>query len=307
MAVFQPRPVSSTPQSTKLIRSGIYLLLCGALIHLIAYVAVLFLPPEYTSEVTIEVKLQRIGILTQEDTDTLFLHDQIQIIQRKGIFYPVIDELGLVDKWSAGLAAQIAREDAYQRLLKMINIKQPRNTDILVVEVTSIDRQEAADIANTIVSIYEKRRRDDQEQLITAGLSELTQEVEEQRHKVDLAKTAFERIRDRDHVIDPNPDNKSAPPVTRLNPEYEAAKRELIEAKELLDSAEQRSETLKRPNAVTIIPIEILERAVPAKAPNFQFIQKISIYLGILCAVSGVILLCMGLRLKCQEAGSAQD
>ena len=215
------------------------------LVVVTAYITTYFLPRRYTSEVTIEVKsnANRVGIFTQGDTmgagvDPHFVADQLQILQSKGILYPVIDELGLVEKWSAGLPTPMSREDAYIQLQNMMRgVTDRRNTDMLIIPVTSTDPQEAADVANTIAVIYQKRRRDDQEQLISGGLAELSQEVEKQRHKVDLAEADMAKIRERDHIIDTNPDNTETS-------EGEAA-RNLMTEEGKLNEAKQRVDELK--------------------------------------------------------------
>ena len=194
--------MSATPKSTKLIALGVCLVLCFFLFPVVAYVACYFLPREYPSRVTIEVK-------TANANDTVGFHsypDPSQIFLSKTILYPVIDELGLQNKWSAGLPEKLSKEEAYNKLLKMVHkIKEVQNTDMIVLEVGSADKQEAADIANTIAAIYVKIRREDQDAIMTQGLSELKGDVDKQRQKVKDAEDEVTRIRLRDNITDPLP------------------------------------------------------------------------------------------------------
>ncbi len=184
------------------------------LVVVTAYITTYFLPRGYTSRVTIEVKSNEnhLKIFNGNDgfgtVDTHFVADQFQILQSKAILYPVIDELGLIDKWAVGMpAGSLTKEEAYDKLLGMMrNLREVRNTDMLIIEVSSTDKQEAADIANTIAVIYQKKRRDDQLELIDGGLRELKDQVDKQQSKVDAASASLTAIRIHDKINDPNPD-----------------------------------------------------------------------------------------------------
>ena len=215
------------------------------LVVVTAYVTTYFLPRKYTSTVTLEVKSDTKPLIVtggvenySASVDPHFVSDQLHILQSKGILYPVIDELGLLDKWSAGMPQKLTREEAYNMLVGMIRgITEVRNTDMLIIPVTSIDRQEAADIANTIAVIYQKRRRDDLEQQISNALSELNAEVEKQRAKVEQAEAEVTRIRLRDNIIDPNPDTMEEGDME--------AERNLQAEETKLNDAKQRVNELK--------------------------------------------------------------
>ena len=50
-----------------------------------------------------------------------------QVIQRTGILYPVVEDLGLQDKWSRG--NRLTREQAYNILRTKLQVDEIRNTD----------------------------------------------------------------------------------------------------------------------------------------------------------------------------------
>lgn len=154
------------------------------------------------------------------------------------ILHPVIDELHLVDKWSAGLSKKLSEDEAYHQLLEMIDVKQKGNTDMVTIAVTSTDPQEAADIANTVAVIYQKKRRDDLDQQIISKLQNLKVEVDSLRQKAEEAKAELERIRLRDNVLDPSPD------VMEAN-DMEAQRRMLVE-EQRLNEAKQKVEDWKK-------------------------------------------------------------
>src|ERR1039458_7385771 len=115
------------------------------LVVVTAYVTTYFLPRKYTSQVTLEVKsdakpltVEGVGEGYGGGVDPHFVADQLEILQSKGILYPVIDELGLIDKWSAaaGLPEKLSNEEAYGRLHGMMyGITEKRNTDMLIIPV----------------------------------------------------------------------------------------------------------------------------------------------------------------------------
>lgn len=196
------------------------------LVVVTTYITTSFMPKGYTSTVIIEVKPDNFGlhIFPGESglgmADSHFVDNQFVILQSKEILYPVIDSLGLVEKWSQGSPVAITKDAAYTRLRGMMQgLRQLRNTDMLQISVESNEPQEAADIANTVAVLYQKRRIEDQSKLINQNLAELTDEIEKQRKKVDEAAADAARIRIRDGIIDTNPDSSEAtdfPPSRNL-------------------------------------------------------------------------------------------
>ena len=299
-------------KSTLLITLGLCLISCQALFPIAAYIGTYFIPRKYTSFVNIEVKSNTRNTNSLGEGENLssyanphFVADQIQILQSKEILVPVIEELELIDKWSVGRSAKLTKDETYSRLLKMTEVSQQRGTDILFVAVTSADRMEAADIANTIAVIYLKKRRDDLQAQITTALQELNAQVEKQRQILEAAKAELDRIQFRDKVQDPNPDKADAPAVTQPDSEYEAAKKKYLDAKKLLDAAQQEYETERMQLHIEMVPVKIWDRAEPAlgpSSPNTILYLEVATGLGFLSALGGIGLLVLGLRLKREEA-----
>jgi capsular exopolysaccharide synthesis family protein len=205
------------------------------LVVVTAYITSYFLPREYYSKVLMEVKSDdySLKIMSTEsirDTpDARFAPTQFQILHSKEIVYPVIDELRLRDKWAIG-TQQLPKEQIFFRVLKMMNITEVRNTDLLEIGVFSTDPQEAANIANTVAVQYQKKRRDDQQQLINLGLAELEEEVAKQHKKVESANAEVAKIRIRDHLIDTNPETVETPEL-QINKDVATEESQLMEAR----------------------------------------------------------------------------
>src|SRR5581483_3158253 len=176
-----------------------------------AGVTTYFLPREYFSKVTIEVKPDDTGVKvfgnaeTRGSRDATFAPTQFQIFRSKEILYPVIENLGLVDKWSVG-GPKFPKEQAYFRMLKMLDMREVRNTDLIEIGVYSTDPKEAADIANSVAVVYQDKRRTDQQKLLTQGLAQVQEEVAKQRKIVEDASAVAAKMRVEQNIVDPNPE-----------------------------------------------------------------------------------------------------
>lgn len=185
------------------------------LVVLTAAVVTYFMPKEFASTVTMQVK--------QNDTlmtifpgqngigfDPRFLTTQFEIIQRKEMLYPVIDSLGLEQRWR-GAYGFSSKEQAYFRLRNMIDVREIRNTELIQIIVMSTDRQEAAEIANRIAEEYQKKRIDDQQEMVSRSLTQLQDEVEKQRKKVEDLRNEATKIRTENKIADFSPDTLQDP------------------------------------------------------------------------------------------------
>lgn len=191
-------------------RAGI-IFLTFLLVVITAGVTTYFLPREYYSRVSMEVKpdTEKTVVFGTDSSgrgsDARFAPTQFNILQKKEILYPVLDELKLAEKWLEN-GKPMARERAYRKLLRMMDLREVRNTDLIEVGVYSTDRQEAAEIANRIGVVYQEKRRSDMRQRVTQSMGELRGTNADQRRQVDEAYEDAKRIRVRDNIVDLNPD-----------------------------------------------------------------------------------------------------
>ena len=185
------------------------------LVVLTSAIVTYFMPKEYASSVTMEVQ-QNDTLLQVFDRqggagfNPRFLTTQFEIIQRKEMLYPVIDSLGLEQRWK-GAYGFTNKEQTYFRLRNMIDVREIRNTELIQIVVMSIDRQEAADIANRIAEEYQKKRIEDQQQMVSRSLTQLQDEVEKQRKKVEALRNEAVRIRTENKIPDFSPDTLQDP------------------------------------------------------------------------------------------------
>lgn len=176
------------------------------LVVITAGVVTYFLPKQYVSTVTMQIRqnaraLQVFDRAGGQGFDPRFLSTQFQIIQRKEMLYPVIEALGLEKKWGMP-----NREQAYFRLVRMIRIQEIRNTELIQISVFSTDNKEAMEVANRIAEEYQKRRLSEESEFMTRSLSQLEQEVDKQRATVAQLQEKMTRIRQETGIQDLNPD-----------------------------------------------------------------------------------------------------
>ena len=133
-----------------------------------AAVVTYFMPREYRSFATIEVQPDMTSVrifdnqaeaMNNSVYDLKFVPTQFQIITRKGVLYPVIDQLGLQKKWGTN-GLTLPMEIAYNKLQRMLSLQEVRNTNLIQITVFSVDRAEAALLANTIAEVYMNQQFD---------------------------------------------------------------------------------------------------------------------------------------------------
>ena len=91
-----------------------------------------------------------------------------------------------------------------------MDLKEVRNTGLIEIGVYSIDNQEAANIANSIAVEYKERRLADLSENLKKALSQLGDELEKQRKRVEEAAVEMAQIRERDNIVDPDPESANA-------------------------------------------------------------------------------------------------
>ena len=220
------------------LRAGL-IVLAFLLVMVTAGVTTYFLPRQYYSKVTMEVKADKSGQINFLESggrgvsDATFIPTQFQILRKKTILYPVIEQLKLIDTWSGDSPKKLPLESCYLKLMGMMDPREVRNTGLIEIGVFSTDPQEAANIANTIAVVYKEDRltrlRDD----IERGMGQLRDEVEKQRARVTEAAAEAAKIRAREHITDPDPENNN-PNVSQVDRDVMALEKDYNEERTLV-------------------------------------------------------------------------
>jgi len=196
------------------LRMGL-ILLTFFLVMVTAGVTTYFLPKEYFSKVTMEVKMDNSGPINflgaggQRTYDPQFVATQFQILQKTEILYPVIERLDLVKEFSPA-GQRLPLQQVYFRLKRSMQLQEVRNTGLIEIGVFDTDSQRAANIANMIAVVYRERRKADLETAVDRGLEQLKDEVDKQRKVVEEASIKAAQIRQEQGIVDPDPDKEGS-------------------------------------------------------------------------------------------------
>jgi len=234
-------------------RAGI-IILTFLLTMITAGVTVYFLPREYFSKATIEVKpddtslkvFGELGTGYNTVSDPRLAPTQLKIIQEKGILYPVIDQLGLTTRWANG-GPPLQREQAFSKLLGMLVLNPIRQTDLIEIGVWSTDKEEAAEIANSIAVVYQDRRKEEQNLTLDTGLKRLKDDVDEQTKQVTDLGAAAAQIRTERGIVDQNTEQEMSnggsdlemAAVTSIQNDVDTAQLKTAELQTQFDSVNQ--------------------------------------------------------------------
>ncbi|MEP6956113.1 MAG: polysaccharide biosynthesis tyrosine autokinase, partial [Chthoniobacterales bacterium] len=257
----------------------ILILLAFLLVLLTAAVVTYFQPREFQSSVFIEVRstAQNMRIFGAGDPNQPIHDPQLaptvyQVIQRTGILYPVIEDLRLQDKWAKG-GARPSREQAYQRLRSKLNVDEVRNTDLLQISVLSTDPQEAADIANKIVSVYQDTRVLEEKEILNRAIASMNDEVAKQQKKTDESATEVSRIRDEEGIIDLNPEGTedAVTPENTMVLKQEGLVNDAQTKESVLSTQLEQIEKLKGEDLMRMMPtLNITDPTIQKILPNYQ-------------------------------------
>jgi capsular exopolysaccharide synthesis family protein len=257
----------------------ILILLTFLLVMITTAVVTYFQPREYQSSVFIEVKstAENPRIFGTGDPN-IPIHDPqlaptvYQVIQRTGVLYPVIEELKLQERWGRD-NNPISREQAYQILRGKLLVDEVRNTDLLQISVFDKNPQEAADIANKIVAVYQDKRVEEEKEIMNRGVAAMNEEVSKQQKKVDLAATEVSRIRDEEHIVDLNPEGTedSQAPVNTVVVKQEGEVNDAETKVTTLSSKLEQIEKLKGEDLMRMLStLDIQDPTIQKVLPNYH-------------------------------------
>jgi capsular exopolysaccharide synthesis family protein len=257
----------------------VLVLLAFFLVLITAAVVSYFQPREYQSSSFIEVKSTASNprIFTTGDPN-LPIHDPqlaptvFQVIQRTGILYPVIEQLKLQDKWSRD-GVRPTKEQAYALLRSKLDVDEVRNTDLLQIGVFDTNPQEAADIANKIVAVYQDKRVEEEKEILNRAVMTMNEEVSKQQKRVDDAAAEMSKIREDEHIIDLNPEGTedTQAPINNLVIKQETAVNEAETQVATLQSKLEEIEKLKGEDLMRMLAtLNIQDPTVQKVLPTYQ-------------------------------------
>src|SRR5437867_1547919 len=248
------------------------------LVLITAAIVTYFQPREYKASAFIEVKSTAENPRIFGNDVNVPMHDPqlaptvFQVIQRTGILYPVIDDLKLQDKWAKDLGRP-SREETYELLRKRLDVEEVRNTDLLLISVFDRNPQEAADIANKIVAVYQRKRVEEEKEIMNRAVGTMNEQVAKQQKAVSDAAAEVARIRDEEHIVDLNPEGMedAQTAVNSIVLKQETAVNEAETAVAAIASRLEQIKGLKGEELMRMMPtLGIQDPTILKILPNYQ-------------------------------------
>lgn len=191
------------------------ILLTFFLVMVSAEVYVYFLPRQFYSQVTVEIKpdLNKVSSLNENGnsgrTDPQFLATQIEVLKKAEILNPVIDKLGLVKELSpAGQTMPL--QWVTETLAHSMVVQEKRNTTLVDIGVYHTKPQLAADIANTIAVTYRDKRIEELRKNTDQTLAEMKDELKSKEEELKKLFVEASKIRQEQNIVDPDPETLNA-------------------------------------------------------------------------------------------------
>lgn len=187
------------------------ILLIFLLVLITTGVITFLMPKQYESTALIQVQENANFEIFQQGgrmqgLDPRFTTTQFEIIKSSEILQPVIERLGLVQRWGERYELK-SPELIYRRLQSIMTLREVRNTNLISISVLGPDRAEAAEIANAIAKEYQEARIRESRTWAATSLVSLEAEVENQRRKTDELRNAAAEIRIEFGITDLNPES----------------------------------------------------------------------------------------------------
>jgi len=192
------------------LRSGL-ILLTFFLVIVTVGLYVFFLPREFYSRVTMEVKpdnQRSIELLgpSARSYDPGFIPTQFAIMKKPEILYPVIKRLDLTKRFSPpGL--ELPEQAILVMLEDAMVVQEQRNTSLIEIGIYNKERELAAAIANTIAIVYQERRLDDLQKNFERAVAQIQDELRNQRDIVSDLFLQAAKVRQEDGIVDPDPES----------------------------------------------------------------------------------------------------
>jgi polysaccharide biosynthesis transport protein len=160
------------------------------------------LPESYSSTVRMKVEKDAtdVGGIGEHTGpagfDPYWVQTEFETIQSKSILNQVITNLGLSKKWGEKMKVdELPLDLAYTILKRQIDVRQSRNTSLIEIRVISEDKNEAANIANEIATVYKKSRLNKRLETSLTGIAALEADFKKKDELVMAMQTEVDKIK----------------------------------------------------------------------------------------------------------------
>ena len=184
-------------------------IIIGLALLTVTVVIVKLLPKSYTAQATVLVNFESNDGTRQAPPDlfTSYLLTQVELLQNREVLLAVIDRLNLTQdpEFTAGYrndGVNTLRDWVEKQLRANLLIEQGKGIQLLYVSATSRDRTMAAQIANTIVEVYQARESNHGDDPGSGRSHEYNAQLAELKAKVTAAEQKMADFRQRTGITD---------------------------------------------------------------------------------------------------------
>jgi flagellar basal body-associated protein FliL len=192
---------------------------------------------------------------------------QAQLLRKPELLDRVVKMLELTNVYARS-GAPVTAEEARERLLGALRFdtstEAPRRMQIRAYDA---DPTMAANIANALAVVYRNFEIELLQQNLERALSQYEDEVQKQRSMVQQATVELQRVRERDRVTDPDPEENGTAVSGPETGAYADAKARYLQAKRILANAELALSKARMEQNIDQEPIRIVEKATPPARP----------------------------------------
>lgn len=257
----------------RIIRIRKTVILAVFLLVVITTTAVTFILPEsFMSVARIEVTKDVSDISPLMPTgnnnqyDPYFMQTEFEKIKSQKVLHKVIDTLKLNDVWTKRFHAEnkLKTTETYQLLKRQVDVQQARNTSLIEIRAYSEDKQEAADIANTIVTVYKAMRLDQKTESSRRGIDALEKQYKERSAEVAAKEKVVDDLRKELKISDVGGAEYQMvlePEIVRnFERERMRAEQEYVQYKRLYEGLKEKTRSQLRQTIPTAYRDEALDR-----------------------------------------------
>jgi polysaccharide biosynthesis transport protein len=144
--------------------------------------------------------------------DPYFITTEFEKIRSKAVLYPVVEELGLNQRWGKRFRSggPLNTLESFEILKRMMDVRQTRNTSLIEIRVYSNAKEnpavEAAEIANKIAAVYKETRLQLQRARAERGIEALENELTLQDQKVRETQRYVDDLKQQYNISDLSPE-----------------------------------------------------------------------------------------------------
>jgi polysaccharide biosynthesis transport protein len=167
------------------------------------------MPKSYTAQATVLVNFESNDGTRQAPPDmyTNYLLTQVALLQNREELLAVIDRLGLTrdPEFASGFkndGVNTLRDWVEKNLRGALAVEQGKGLQLLYVSATSKDRNKAAQIANTLVEVYQARESNHSDDSSSGRTHEYSEQLTDLKGKVTAAEQQMAEFRQRTGITD---------------------------------------------------------------------------------------------------------